>query len=949
MVIALAALTLAGCIDESSLYEKINPDALRKTNVFQLKKSGKKVCKYKVAIEGVIMGADNMDANTYAFQDGEEAQDGILLRTSGSFSFGEKVSVYLEGMELSKEGDVFVMTDPDGTRVTSISKSSAFSPISVNASKLASGTFQSQYVSMEGWQVIEEDLDKSYSSGVRIENVEKDTVLVKVVSRASFANNQVAQGSGKISGIVGQENGQYVIMPQAADDVEFTDDRFMIGDPNYAILAWAEGSKLNGFISEVSSNPIDGAVKYLPGAANCFVVSAPGIYFFDAKNADGMYPAGIPDGAQIYFNVTALGGTTVVAYLDPEDGKTVLWTWTIWASNASLESMAVTRETAAADDGVKRKVVVLDRLLGATTTTPGEVGANGLVYQWGRKDPIPGPSIRGAWSSSGDNEIPSGSDIWSDMSFDATAKTTVNPDFFPSFNYMNGTDLGEITESAQGGSAYATTFIGNSSSSTITGYPSAADTIWMKVADPCPAGWHVPNQNEAKAILGVSASYTSDEYTTHADGTTPGMDMTTNLGTKIKGCSIWFPNNGNRARKNARYLNLGSRSYAWLTTKSSASGHVMSIQNTGKGTVVNPANSFNRGNATGVRCVKDNSYEEEGVVKEDNLAAIVWSEGSSLTGFVSEVSTVKIDGAKHLEGNGNCFVVSAPGTYCFDAKNAAGAYPEGVKEGTEIYVKVAKVGGNAVVCCLDNLTDKNITWTWHIWCSAKSIDEMSVTRSTLKVFDRYIGANSITPGDPASNGLYFQWGRKDAFPGPCIKGDYAEDKEAQSEDALGGVATATTTVNAELGVAAWNVNADATAPSAKAGTAIPTTFLATSTWADTPGGEAGVWPAEGNPCPAGWRVPTVDEAKLILGVEADTEFSGMDMENLCSSYEGMFFPNNGDRARKNGRLLSLGRRSFSWLSTTNGNSGYTITVSSSKLMPAGSFNRGNATGVRCVK
>ena len=948
----LAATALSGCVDESSLYEKINPDALRVATVYQVKQAGAKTCTYKVNIEGVVMSAgDNIESGSFAFQDGEEAQDGIILRTTGSYAFGEKVSVNMDGMVITNEDGIFVMTDPDGQHVTSVAKNSALNAVSIDPAKLATGNFQSMYVSLEGFQVIEDDLGKTYGEGVLIESPTKDTLSLKVLSKASFAGSKVAQGSGKVSGIAVKDNGVWVIMPQTADDVEFTDARFMVGDPNYAVLAWAEGNKLTAFVSEVSSNPIDGDVTALSGAANCFVVSAKGTYKFAAKAADGLYPAGIPDGTEIYFKVAALGGNTVIAFLSPEDGTTVLWTWHIWASEKSIEQMSVTRDTKAFDDGKGRKVVMLDRMLGATSATPGNVGANGLTYQWGRKDPLPGPSILGAWSSSGDNNIPSGSDDWTAPSFDGTAATTVNADVFPSFNFKNGSELKELSQGHQKGSAYATTFIGNSSSSDISGYPSYADATWAEAADPCPAGWHVPNPDEARAILGVTESFTSDEYTFNGDGTTPGMDMTTNLGTMLKDCSVWFPNNGNRARKNARYLNLGSRHYEWINEISSANGRVMAIQNTGKGTTVNPASTFNRGNATGVRCVKDNSYEEQGVVKKDNLAAIVWSEGESLTGFVAEVSTNEISGAKALSGNGNCFVVDAPGVYSFDAKNAAGAYPEGVEEGTKIYVKVAKTGGNAVVCCLDNLNDKHIVWTWHIWCAGKTADQMAITRSTIQVLDRLVGATSTTPGDPAACGLYFQWGRKDAFPGACIKGDYAEDKEVQSEDGLGGAATARTTVNTEL-AAGWNVNADATAASAAAGAAIPTTFLATSTWENTPGGTEGTWPQVGDPCPAGWHVPSADEAKLILGVDADTDFTGMDMTNLGSSVEGLaiWFPNNGDRARKNGRLLSLGRRHFSWTNTYSGNSGNYIMISSSKLSPAGGgFNRGNATGVRCVK
>lgn len=945
----LASFAIIGCNKDGDLREKIDPDSLRETTVYKLKNSGVTDCKYQVDLLGVVMSAgDNFESGTFAFQDGTEQHDGMIVKSDGDYKFGQLVSIHLDGTVLGKENGLFTLTDPDNTRVSVLSEGAEYVAVPIQPSKM-DVSYQSMYVSMEGLQVIEEDLEKTYGEGVRIETAAKDTIMVKVLAKASFAGKEVAQGSGKISGIVGMEGEKYVIMPQVEDDVEFTDPRFIIGDPNHAAIAWAQGTSLTAFVSEVSTNEIEGAVP-LQGPANCYIVSEPGVYVFEAKAANGAYPAGIANGTKMYIKVQALGGNTVVAYLSPEDNS-VLWTWHIWASKVSLEDMSVTRSAAAADDGKQRSVVMLDRLLGAASNTPGELGSYGLVYQWGRKDPLPGASILGAWSSSGDNEIPNGSDDWTALAFDGTEKTTVNGDIFENFNHKNGSDLGELTQSAQGGAKYATTFIGNSSSSNITGYPSYADAVWSDMANPCPAGWHVPDPMEAQAILGVSASYQSDEYAVHADGTTPGMDTQVKLGSKLKGFDVWFPNNGNRARKNARFLNLGSRSYAWINEISSANGRVMVIQNNGTVTTVNPSGTSNRGNATGVRCVKDNSYEDEEHIKKDNLAAIVWSEGPSLTGFVSEVSTNEIKGAQTLQGNGNCFIVPSTGVYCFDAKNAAGVYPTGIEEGTKIYVKVVANGGNAVVCCVDNIADNHILWTWHIWCAGESESNMSIARSGINMLDRLLGATSTTAGDPKANGLYFQWGRKDAFPGASIIGDYAEDKEVQSEDVLGGVATAINTVNTAL-VPVWTVSDAVIAASAQAAAAIPTTMLATQTWENTPGGASEFWTAENDPCPAGWHVPTADEAKLVMGVEAETEFSGMDMTNLGSRLDGLanvWFPNNGDRARKNGRLVSLGRRHFSWLNQTNGNNGYYMTVRSSQISPSGTFNRGNATGVRCVK
>ncbi|MGI6293679.1 MAG: hypothetical protein ACOXZJ_04465 [Bacteroidales bacterium] len=85
------------------------------------------------------------------------------------------------------------------------------------------------------------------------------------------------------------------------------------------------------------------------------------------------------------------------------------------------------------------------------------------------------------------------------------------------------------------------------------------------------------------------------------------MDTEANLGFVIKGLDIWFPNNGNRARKAGRMLNLGRQHHYWCDylNASGASGYAARIRNN----EINPGVAINRGNATGIRCVKD--YTEE--------------------------------------------------------------------------------------------------------------------------------------------------------------------------------------------------------------------------------------------------------------------------------------------------------------------------------------------------
>ena len=73
-------------------------------------------------------------------------------------------------------------------------------------------------------------------------------------------------------------------------------------------------------------------------------------------------------------------GNAVIAARDI-DGE-ILWSWHIWFTDQPEEQSY--RNGAG---------TVMDRNLGATSATPGDPGALGLLYQWGRTDPFLGSSV----------------------------------------------------------------------------------------------------------------------------------------------------------------------------------------------------------------------------------------------------------------------------------------------------------------------------------------------------------------------------------------------------------------------------------------------------------------------------------------------------------------------------------------------------------------------------
>ena len=84
-----------------------------------------------------------------------------------------------------------------------------------------------------------------------------------------------------------------------------------------------------------------------------------------------------------------------------------------------------------------------------------------------------------------------------------------------------------------------------------------------------------------------------------------------------------------------------------------------------------------------------------------------------------------------------------------------------------LYVETGNAVGNAVIAVADEQT-QTILWSWHIWTTDYEPDISKL------LMDRNLGAHTaggITSDDYwKSRGLFYQWGRKDAFPSLYKKG-----------------------------------------------------------------------------------------------------------------------------------------------------------------------------------
>ena len=143
------------------------------------------------------------------------------------------------------------------------------------------------------------------------------------------------------------------------------------------------------------------------GTANCYLVTGAGNYKFKAvmgntentvgnvkktevlwetfgtdvmpNEGDLIASTGYQNG-YIYFS-TAENYNNGNASIAARNSKgTILWSWHIWCSEEGWTDQVYPNNAG----------TMMDRNLGATSATPGEVGALGLIYQWGRKDPFIG-------------------------------------------------------------------------------------------------------------------------------------------------------------------------------------------------------------------------------------------------------------------------------------------------------------------------------------------------------------------------------------------------------------------------------------------------------------------------------------------------------------------------------------------------------------------------------
>lgn len=263
------------------------------------------------------------------------------------------------------------------------------------------------------------------------------------------------------------------------------------------------------------------------------------------------------------------------------------------------------------------------------------------------------------------------------------------------------------------------------------------------------------------------------------------------------------------------------------------------------------------------------------------------------------------------------------------------------------------VAGNAVIA----IRDKNINtikWSWHIWVT-EPVGQGTDAITGLTWMDRALGAESDTPlvngvYDEAqwvkTFGPYYQWGRKDAFPGsdggnstriyytPSASGGTTDDPSSDILPELPGL------VQHPLSLAnSTNYNGS-----------LSVTDTNNDSWGGISGGKT-IY----DPCPPGWKVPPI-QVGAILSWGYYSAPSWTVFANRGRVYNGVggtaalghFYAASGYRSGYYGTISNVGVSGGYYSSDSRDNSSMSLFFQNGSILNTSIAHRSISCQMRCV-
>lgn len=280
---------------------------------------------------------------------------------------------------------------------------------------------------------------------------------------------------------------------------------------------------------------------------------------------------------------------------------------------------------------------------------------------------------------------------------------------------------------------------------------------------------------------------------------------------------------------------------------------------------------------------------EKRAVMPGYLSATNLSAAGTANSYIAAAHNAGYRFNSRVQGNGRATTGLTPATLSGTTARVlwesggtrGGVVAEVEHTGSTICFRTGPNYGNALIGLFDK--DGDCIWSWHIWATNGALTT-HVYPSGYVFMDRNLGAENLDPGDPASRGLYYQWGRKDPFPYDLAAFDYGE---GFAFGTYYGEDSSTATV-------AWAAAHPATLLGRAADPSDPAQRL--SSWLGQPspnlwgnastGGRPTTAGAKSiyDPCPPGWRVPPPEAWTLEQTTVSST------IEGGCYLYTGSVWP-----------------------------------------------------------
>ena len=425
---------------------------------------------------------------------------------------------------------------------------------------------------------------------------ESDKSLIEVGMFYSLESGQVENGQGKkVEATEISAGGEFsILLSNLTSETKYYYCGYVYQGGSYTYGTPIEFTTLNHPYDIQHDLNVSAATNLSSsGSANCYIVSSVGLYKYKAVKGNSNESVGSVASASIIWETfgtsivpepldlisafcykdgyiafqtadTFKEGNAVIAAKDA-DG-TILWSWHIWLTDQPQEQVYYNNAG-----------TMMDRNLGATSATPGDVGALGLLYQWGRKDPFLGSSSI-SYSTEAESTITWPSAVSSDSSKGTIAYATANPTTFIKYNSNNGDWY-------------------------YTGSSSTDNTRWTtsetskSIYDPCPAGWRVPDggANGVWSKAKGSSSWFGNSY----NSTNKGMNFSGKLGFAS---TIWYPASGYRNDLDGGQFGVGYYGRYWSASPNSCRAYYLNFYNDG---FFDPSYNDLRASGYSVRCLQD--------------------------------------------------------------------------------------------------------------------------------------------------------------------------------------------------------------------------------------------------------------------------------------------------------------------------------------------------------